>query len=265
MEKEAKPLARTRTIILAALSTVAVALPAPADEPVPQHARCRYPAQVLDLTNWKLTLPTGAAEDPTEITRPELDTFSAKPWFRVTKDCEAVRFRAAVDGVTTGGSSYPRAELREMTDDGADEAAWDATEGTHTLVVTEAFVALPNDKPHLVGAQIHDGDDDVTVFRLEGSSLYVTSPEVTHHHLVTDDYVLGTEFEAKFVVAEGKIDVYYNGALQTTIPHDRDGNYFKAGAYTQANCVNSTPCDSDNYGEVHISDIEVTHSSPADR
>jgi hypothetical protein len=246
--------------ILAAVSAVVLALPAHADSPAPQHGGCRYPAQVLDLTNWKLTLPTGAAENPTEITQPKLDNFAAKPWFRVTKNCRAVQFRAAVDGVTTGGSSYPRAELREMTDDGADEAAWDATVGTHTLVVTEAFMALPNDKPHLVGAQIHDGDDDVTVFRLEGTSLYVTSPETTHHHLITDDYELGTEFEARFVVADGRIAVYYNGEPQTTIAHDRAGNYFKAGAYTQANCGNSAPCARGNHGEVHISGIEVTHS-----
>jgi hypothetical protein len=256
--------ARIRTTVLAgivaATAAVTVALPAQADKSAPHHPKCRYPAQVLDLTNWKLTLPTGEEEDPAEITRPELDTFSARPWFRVTKNCDAVQFRAAVDGVTTGGSSYPRAELREMTDNGSDEASWNATEGTHILVVTEAFMALPDDKPHVVGAQIHDGDDDVTVFRLEGSKLYITSPDVTHHHLVTDDYELGTEFEAKFVVADGEIDAYYNGEFQTTIAHDKDGNYFKAGAYTQANCGNSDPCESDNYGEVHISDIEVTHS-----
>ncbi|WAP60112.1 hypothetical protein [Streptomyces sp. S465] len=40
--------------------------------------------------------------------------------------------------MTTGGSGYPRAELREMTDGGEEEAGWPTTEGTHTLVVTEA-------------------------------------------------------------------------------------------------------------------------------
>ncbi|MGO4425532.1 polysaccharide lyase family 7 protein, partial [Streptomyces sp. MCAF7] len=180
--------------------------------------------------------------------------------FRVNAECDAVRFRAAVDGVTTGGSSYPRAELREMTDNGEEEASWSTTEGTHTLVVKEAFLALPNDKPQLVGAQVHGGDDDVTVFRLDGSKLYITDGDDSRHHLVTDDYALGTEFEAKFVARDGKINVYYNGHRETTISHDGDTNYFKAGAYTQANCGNSDPCDSDNYGEVQISSIKVTHS-----
>lgn len=256
-----------RIVVLAgitAAASTALALPAqagiPARDATTTAAPCEYPADVLDLTNWKVTLPTGDDEDPTEITQPELATFSAKPWFQADEDCGAVRFRAAVDGVTTGGSSYPRAELREMTDDGEEEASWSTDEGTHTLVVTEAFTALPEDKPHLVGAQIHGGDDDVTVFRLEGSKLYITDGDDTHHHLVTDDYELGTEFEAKFVVRNGKIDVYYNGERETTISHDDDSNYFKAGAYTQANCGNSDPCDADNYGEVHISGIKVTHS-----
>ncbi|MGW0824434.1 polysaccharide lyase family 7 protein [Streptomyces sp. NPDC002845] len=257
----------TRTCVLAgitaAVSTVALTLSAQADTAAPHEraaARCAYPAEVLDLTDWKLTVPTGEDEDPTEITQPELATFSADPWFQANTACDAVRFRAAVNGVTTGGSSYPRAELREMTEGGEEKAAWSTTRGTHTLVVTEAFTALPDDKPHLVGAQVHGGDDDVTVFRLEGSSLYITEGDDSHHHLVTDDYELGTEFEARFVAEDGEIDVYYNGQLQTTISHEGDTNYFKAGAYTQANCDNSDPCADDNYGEVRISGIEATHS-----
>jgi hypothetical protein len=249
--------------ITAILSTAALTLSAQTATPAPYEgtaARCAYPAEVLDLTDWKVTLPTGEDEKPTEITQPELAAFSAKPWFQADAACDAVRFRAAVNGVTTGGSSYPRAELREMTDNGEEKAAWSTTRGTHTLVVTEAFTALPADKPHLVGAQVHGGDDDVTVFRLEGSSLYITDGDDRHHHLVTDDYELGTEFEAKFVAEDGEIDVYYNGKRQTTISHEGDTNYFKAGAYTQANCDNSDPCTDKNYGEVRISSIEVTHS-----
>ncbi|MEV0218357.1 polysaccharide lyase family 7 protein [Streptomyces sp. NPDC050704] len=257
----------TRTVLLAgitaAVSATTFALSAHADTPAVHQAAaagCTYPAEVLDLTDWKLTLPTGEDEDPTEITQPELATFAADPWFRAESGCDAVRFRAAVDGVTTSGSSYPRTELREMTDGGEDEAEWSTTDGTHTLVVREAFMTLPEERPWLVGAQVHGGDDDVTVFRLEGSSLYITDGDERHHHLVTDDYELGTEFEARFVAEDGEIDVYYNGERQTTISHDGDTNYFKAGAYTQANCDNSEPCADDNYGEVRIFGIKATHS-----
>ncbi len=226
----------------------------------PGGGDCEYPADVLDLSGWKVQLPIGGEEDPDEVTQPDLATYSVDPWFLPTESCDGVQFRAAVNGVTTGGSNYPRSELREMTADGSDEAAWSSDSGTHTMVVREAVTALPADKPHVVAGQIHDGSDDVSVFRLEGSSLYVTKGDTTHHKLVTDDYVLGTPFEAKFVVSGGTVKAYYDGALQTTISADFSEAYFKAGAYTQANCGNSDPCEAANFGQVVIHDIDVTHS-----
>ncbi len=218
------------------------------------------PAQVLNLTNWKETLPTGPSEDPTEISQPELATFSSDPYFTVAQSGTAVQLRAAVNGVTTGGSGYPRSELREMKNNGADEASWSSTSGTSTLTVKEAFTHLPSTKPQVVGAQIHDSSDDITVFRLEGSSLYITHGDDTHYKLVTSSYALGTPYEAKFVVSGGQIKAYYNGTLETTISYSGSGNYFKAGAYVQANCTNSSPCGSTNYGEVDIYSLSVTHS-----
>ncbi|WP_405060596.1 polysaccharide lyase family 7 protein [Kribbella sp. NBC_01505] len=220
-------------------------------EPGPQ-----VPADVLDLTNWKVTLPIGSSGSPTEVKQPALDSYSNDPFFKVVGD--GVQFRAPVNGVTTSGSSYPRSELREMN--GSSNASWSSTSGTHTLVVRESFDHLPAEKPQLVGAQIHDADDDVSVFRLEGSSLYITNGDTTHHKLVTSSYVLGTVFEAKFAVGGGQVKAYYNGTLQTTISKNFSGAYFKAGAYTQANCTNSSPCAATNYGQTTLTSVTVTHS-----
>ncbi|WP_407564614.1 chondroitinase-B domain-containing protein [Streptomyces sp. 184] len=220
---------------------------------------CDYPADVLDLTNWYIGLPVGEEESPTNVEQPELATYANDPWFTATPDCDAVQFRAAVNGVTTSGSDYPRSELREMTDSGRTKASWSANSGTHTMVIDQAITDLPNDKPHVVAGQIHDSEDDVSVFRLEGTKLYITSPEDSNHHLVTEDYELGTRFQAKFVVGDGEIRAYYNGELETTLPADFSGGYFKAGAYTQANCARSSPCSDDNYGQVEIYDLSVTH------
>jgi len=219
---------------------------------------CQYPADVLDLQSWKVTLPTGG-DDAEEIKQPELATFAADPWFVATENCDGIRFRSAVNGATTGNSAYPRSELREMVSDGSDEAGWSTTEGTHTLTAKLAFTATPNDKPHVVGAQVHGGDDDVTVFRLEGTELWITDGDEPHHHLITDNYQLGTVFEAKFVASDGKIEAYYNGELQTTVESDASEAYFKTGAYTQANCEKSDPCDESNYGEVVLYELNVEH------
>ncbi|MBH5338339.1 polysaccharide lyase family 7 protein [Streptomyces pactum] len=217
------------------------------------------PADVVDLSDWKVTLPIGEEEDPTEIFQPQLDGYSHDPYFTVADSGDAVRFRAPVNGVTTGGSSYPRSELREMESGGGDEITWSSTAGTHTMTLREAFTHLPEDKPHVVGAQIHGGDDDVTVLRLEGSKLWITDGDTAHHHLITDDYALGTVFELRYVVSDGEIEVYFNGELETTLGHFDSTNYFKAGAYTQANCSNSSPCGTANYGEVELHAVHVTH------
>jgi hypothetical protein len=147
-----------------------------------------------------------------------------------------------------------------MAGGGGTNAGWSSTSGTHTMVLTEAFTKLPDGKPQVVGGQIHDADDDISVFRLEGSNLYVTNGDDTHYQLVTSKYVLGTPFEAKYVVSGGVVRAYYNGQLVATINKAFTGAYFKAGAYTQANCANSSPCTAANYGEVLVYNLKVTHT-----
>jgi hypothetical protein len=248
----------TRTLAVTAVVATVAAGATPAD--ASHHdASCSYPADVLNLTNWKETLPLGSNESPTEIKQPALKTYVKSPWFVPTSDCKGVQFRAAVNGVTTSGSGYPRSELREMSSNGSENASWSASSGTNTMVIDEAITHLPNDKPQVVAGQIHDADDDITVFRLEGTNLYVTDGNTTHHKLVTSNYQLGTRFQAKFVASGGKIKAYYNGTLQTTISNSGSGLYFKSGAYTQANCDNSDPCSDSNYGEVIVYGLTVSH------
>lgn len=219
---------------------------------------CTYPAQAINLSNWKLTLPVGAVGSPTEVKQPQLAAYAISPWFTVVPPCAAAQFLAPVNGVTTAGSTYPRSELREMNSDGTN-ASWSSTSGTHTLTILQSINRLPAVKPDVVAGQIHDSFDDVSTFRLRGTNLYITDGDLSRHKLVTSTYALGTRFEAKFVVTAGKVEAYYNGVLQTTISKSFTGAYFKAGAYTQANCATSAPCDSTNFGQVVIYSLAVTH------
>jgi hypothetical protein len=218
------------------------------------------PAYRLNLSNWKLTLPIGSAGSPTQIKQPGLVTYSADPWFINNPGGSGVRFRAPVNGVTTGGSTYARSELREMTGNGSVNASWSSTSGTHTMVITETITALPAVKPHVVAGQIHDANGDVMGFRLEGRSLYITNGGTSHYKLITSQYVLGSSFVAKFVVAGGQVKAYYNGVLQATLSKSFSGAYFMAGVYTQANCTNSAPCSASNYGQVVIYSLSATNS-----
>lgn len=225
-------------------------------------AACPSPAAAIGLSKaWKLQLPLPTSSgSPQEVKQPALATYNNSPWFTTKSTCDAILMRAAVNGATTSNTGYPRSELREMTADGSATADWSSTTGTHTMVFDEAITHLPETKPHVMAGQIHDETSDVASFRLEGTSLYVTSYNTTHYKLVTSGYQLGTRFQGKFVVHDGKVDVYYNGVLKATVVADFGSGYFKAGDYTQANCNNSTPCAASNYGEVALYGVKVTHA-----
>jgi poly(beta-D-mannuronate) lyase len=216
------------------------------------------PAALLDLTNWKLTLPVGDPGSPTEIKQPALKTFSLSPYFQSNAAGTGVIFQAHAGGVTTSNSGYPRSELREMTNAGSENAAWSTTSGTHTMTITQAITHLPVVKAHVVAGQIHDSSDDVVMIRLEGTNLFV---EGGGEELGALDpgYQLGTRFTVRITAAAGRIRVYYNDLAtpKVDIASSSSGCYFKAGAYTQSNP--SRGDDPAAYGEVVIHDLVVLH------
>ena len=219
------------------------------------------PAELLDLSDWKLTLPIGSRRDPEsprEVLQPELATFAIDPWFMLGPDADVVLFRADAGGVTTSSSGYPRSELREMTNDGADEAAWSTSSGVHTMTITQTIVHLPEVKPHVVAGQIHDAEDDVVMIRLEGEHLFVEGGGEELGDL-DPAYQLGAEFTVELVAHDGTIDVYYEDLATpaVSVARDVDGCYFKAGVYTQSNEEQGDAPEA--YGEVAIRELVVTH------
>lgn len=219
-------------------------------EPVPEQ-----PASGIDLTNWKLTLPTDANSDgkADEIKQPTLANFKFTPYFYVRAD-GGTAFRADCDGATTTGSSYPRCELREMKNGGQDLASWDTDDAAiNSLDVELAFTHLPDIKPHVVGVQIHDGADDVTVLRLEGTDLYVTKGDTKYKKIATG-YQLGSRIRVRFEASAAGIRWFLNGNLVATIDGTYEGCYAKAGCYTQASSRVAKTSDKygTGYGEVVI-------------
>jgi hypothetical protein len=221
------------------------------------------PANVLNLINWKITLPVDGSDsgtDADEIKQPQLATYSIDPYFKNNADNTGVIFRAHTGGATTSGSGYPRSELREMTNNGATNASWSSGSGTHTMEIDQAITHLPDLKRHIVAGQIHDGGDDVIVFRLEGSKLFIDI-NGDDGPTLTGNYVLGTRFKVKFVVSGNQTRCYYNDTLMYTLNQSYSGAYFKAGAYTQSSCT-GTPGSSEScsaYGEVVIYNVTVSH------
>jgi hypothetical protein len=243
------------------LGSVPTPAPVPTPTPTPGNANIRYPAQILNLTNWKVTLPIGEEEHPTEIKQPQLNTYTNNPHFMVNSAKNGVQFRAHAGGVTTSGSNYPRSELREMTNNGTSNASWSTTSGTHTMFIRQAITNLPAVKPHVVAGQIHDGSDDVIVIRLEGKKLFIDVGG-SDGPTLDSNYTLGKIFTVKFEASGGKIRIYYNGnnSPTYTMSKSTSGCYFKAGAYTQSSCKTISGESCNAYGEVVIYDLQITHN-----
>ena len=221
----------------------------------------KLPAQILDLANWKLTLPveTAHAGSPDEIKQPELNTFSDKKCFFTRGN--AVVFRATADGATTSGSNFPRSELREMTADGKRPAGWSSDTGKHTLFIDQKVTHLPDARKHMVVGQIHDATKYLIFFRLEDQKLFVVV-NGGHRITLTENYKIGTRFTVKFEVENSTTKCYYNSKFVYAWNGSFKGAYFKAGAYVQSSCKGKkqTPgelCTA--YGEVALYNVWVKH------
>ena len=221
----------------------------------PSPSSNRLPGDVIDLNNWYLTLPTGAAGSPDTVKQPNLASYSSD-YFRLTDGRDGVVFTATAGGTTTKNSKYPRSELREMN--GSQMAAWSNASGTHTLVARQAVVSLPTAKPEIVTAQIHGGDDDVMQVRLEGTRLMVQYDDGKSEIVMDPDYRLGTIFDVKIVAAQGRVVVSYNGVPKAEINQSGSGWYFKSGSYLQSNTSKGDPPTA--AGSVVVYSLNVTHS-----
>jgi hypothetical protein len=244
--------------------------PSPTPTPTPTPITgATLPSQVLNLTNWKITLPVSSSGgsgssgcQAAEVDQPQLGSYTSQ-WFKVVGGGDGVVFRANIEGCTTSGSGYPRSELREETDNGMQDASWSTTSGTAAMTLTEAVTHLPVVKPQTTFAQIHNASDDVFEAEATGNGDGTATLNVNHNGgvwgVLDSSYVLGTRFTLKIVASGGYIDVYYNGVQKVHEASSASGCYFKAGDYTQSNIVKGH--DSPGaYGEVVIYALNVQHT-----
>jgi len=216
-----------------------------------------FPAKVLDLSRWNLTLPedTDHKGNPDEISVTELQAFTHPQFFFVSDSGDAVVFRAPCNGAATKNSDYPRSELREMQADGR-PAKWSTDDPIlHELHARISITGTPSVKQHVVCAQIHGGDDDVIQIRLEKKKLFVER-DGEKDAVLDGNYQLASLFELRITAGQGVLTVWYNGEqkLDTTIA-THSACYFKAGCYTQSNSERGEPVDS--AGEVMIHEIAI--------
>ena len=209
------------------------------------------PGQVLDLSVWKISIPT--APDPTQIIMPQLAAYSDSSF----KVVSAVQFTAPVDGGVQVGAKYPRSELREMNSDGS-SAQWSTTLGRHSMEVVQRITHLPVVKSELVAGQSHDANEYVVLILLKDAELSVKYQGATIA-VLDASYLLGTVFTLRIESARGFIDVFYNNKRKAHQADIRQGCYFKAGCYTQSNL--SKGDSAGDYGQVEILGLTIDHTA----
>lgn len=239
------------------------------------------PSSVIDLRNWKLTLPVdsrgSSAGSAFEVKN--LQDY-ADSYFLVNSDGEVV-FTASTDGATTSGSHYARSELREMN--GSSLAAWTVQQGG-TMVATLDVQQVPskeNGSPgRIVIGQIHGQDDELARLYYDNGTVYVVSdhagpankevtfalvdaggakPQISLNE--TFSYLLKTEGHTLTVgvLADGQV---YGASIPISSTWDTDRFYFKAGAYLGVGADGSgAGTEGSGIGEVAFHALKVEHGS----
>lgn len=200
----------------------------------------KLPSNILDLTNWYLTLPIGKPKDPIDIFNPELQSYEHPLHFHVNDDGDAVCFNCFSGGVTTENTFNPRSELREMN--GEKKTSWSTQRGIHTMTLIGCTVALPTTRPSTVIGQVHRGTSDVIEIRCwrpKRSTKFVIDVfhDSTNYGVLDPNYNLGDKYKIKVVASQGVIKVFYDDMdkPKLKISSKYDTCFFKAGSYIQCN------------------------------
>jgi hypothetical protein len=120
------------------------------------------PGGNFDLANWKLQLPTaggvltGTAGSVDEISAAQLVAGFTNAYFFTGAD-GAMNFWAPDNGATTGGSSHPRSELREMLDPSTSSLNW-TLYGLHVMTAQCKVLRVPSDTQKVCIGQIHESN-----------------------------------------------------------------------------------------------------------
>ena len=217
----------------------------------------QYPADVLDLSNWKITLPISLdsnSNKATEIKQPQLKTYSNSEYFRLNAAKNGVLLKAIAGGARTSTSTaYARSELREMQGDGTESAAWSCDNTDHGMYLEQTLLHTTTSKPEATIAQIHDSKNDLMMVKYFGPSFANGSTDIGKLEarfnndkitkLLDSTYKIGDPMTIDVAVSSGgNVNVTYknlrSGVTSSTGTVKLTGIigscYFKAGVYIQA-------------------------------
>jgi hypothetical protein len=258
-------LLRRAIAVLLSASSLCAAVTVQADPLV-----ARTPSTDFDLSRWKLTLPRdfggGIHGDASEVA--SLQGYAQPPYFYSAADGGMV-FWAPVDGATTGGSNYPRSELREMQQAGNAAVNWTSADNA-ALEARLKIDRVPAASGKLVVGQIH-GYGVAPLVKLQyeiggGKLSALINPTPTSSiplkFLLASGVPLNHAFDYRIAVVDDVLTLSAAGGKPLVYSIDARwqpvGLYFKAGAYVQA-----SGSDSRDGGQATFYRLQLMHPMDA--
>jgi hypothetical protein len=149
MRRRPVALAAAVIVLLVGALIVTVALSGRRPKPPPPVAAPpSAPVTSIDLSSWKLTLPTENQDGGIAQIQPAAPT---PPWMSRNPD-GSLEFWAPSVGATTKHSDHPRTELNSLTN-------FTTGQGVHTLKATVTLLQEPADGQGVILGQIHGAGD----------------------------------------------------------------------------------------------------------
>jgi hypothetical protein len=225
------------------------------------HASCLStpPSSVLDLAHRKLTLPIddngGTAGEAAEVATGPLTSGYRSGYFCV-EPSGAVKFWAPVDGATTGGSDYPRSELRYVIDPDDDNVNWVPADDDAGLSAHLVVERVPASTQKVVVGQIHGFQTNAFIklrYQYDPSTHTANVAALVNESPTASDstnygsiggLANGVPFTYSIASQGRLITIKVNGHVLTSfhVPYGwlHVPMYFKAGTYDQASGTSST-------------------------
>ncbi|HVM61294.1 MAG TPA: polysaccharide lyase family 7 protein [Verrucomicrobiae bacterium] len=209
------------------------------------------------MSNWKLQLPTSnsvltcSAGSVDEESPSQVAAGFTNRYFYTGSD-GAMTFWAPINGATTGGSSYPRSELREEISPGNDGVDW-TPYGAHILNAQCKVLQVPTSTLKVIIGQVHGySGAALPTVKVEYSNgkVYATvktnsTDDGSDYDFPTVTVGLSNTINYTVQIVNGLVSVAINNKtnsyniFQSDPSYTNETGYFKAGDYCQADsCSN---------------------------
>ncbi len=231
------------------------------------------PATAFDLTNWRIKLPD---EEGTTLSPDELATLDNE--FFCLSDDGAMTLYAPVAG-GTDGSTYPRTELRQLTNPDDSDIGWAAAD-VNTMSASTSVTQSPSNGKIVIAQLDSLSDDIVAKIQWDNERIRAQLRQIDADGSAgsyedfwfadkTESFPVGTPFSWDMSIDNGVLTVSVNGeavthdfAMLTTSPSDYadDEFYFSAGSQPQDN-IEEAPGGEIEAGEVRFFSFDVNRST----